>query len=660
LRPNASLIVASQYHSGSSPAAVWRRVLWLTLLPAVVFAEAQPPNWLTSPQELKRLSLEELVSLRVTSVSRRPESASRAAAAVEVIPEEQIERTGATSVPDALRLATGLQVSRFGGHSFAVGTRGFTSLTANKLQVMQDGRSLYSPLYSGVFWDAYGIMLEDIDRIEVIRGPGATMWGANAMNGVISIISKDARDTQGTLVTGGGGTEERGFGAVRYGGKLGDQTYFRVYGRYQNRGPMALPDGSDARDSSQEGQGGFRMDSSLGDQNQLTLQGDYLYNDFDLFSGALAVNRSANLLGRFTRQVGVESELQFQTYYDRFERNVPGQFGELRHTVDADVQFRTGLWQRHAIIAGLDYRVSTDDTRRGGTIEFEPAGRTIHIFSGFLQDEISLVPERLALVIGSKLEWNSLDGVQPQPSARLAWTPTEHQMLWTAFSRPVRMPSRIDEDLRFIPNPTLGLVFVEGNPGFKPEKAYAYELGYRIQPHRRVSVDLASYYNKYQDLRSLEPSPPLGIPLVQYNRLEAETYGVECSLKYQPAPWCRLSGNYTYLHKNLLPDADSRDPNRGALEGNDAPHLFSVWASFDLPRRITFDAVLRYVAELPAPVVPAYLELDLRLAWQPTDYLEVALVGQNLLDSQHREFGGVSPAAPEVQRGVYGKLTWRF
>lgn len=622
--------------------------------------QAEPVAYLQSAQELKRLDLEELIELKVTSVSRHAEAASHAAAAIEVIPQEQIERSGAASVPDALRLATGLQVSRFGGHSFAISSRGFTSLAANKMQVMQDGRSLYSPLFSGVFWDAYGTMLEDLDRIEVIRGPGATMWGANAVNGVISIISKDARDTQGTLLTGGGGTEELGFGGVRYGGKAGENTYFRVYGRYHRRDAMAFANGGNAHDGSQEAQGGFRVDSDLSDQNHLTVQGDYLYNDFDLFQAAQAINRSGNLLARWTHHLDAESELQFQTYYDRFERDVPGQFGESRDTYDADVQFRTRIGERHELLAGANYRVSADETEPGGTIQFEPRDEAIQILGAFLQDEITLVHERLALVLGSKFEWHSLQGFEPQPNARLAWTPTTNQTLWAAFSRAVRMPTRIDEDLRFIPSTTSGLVLVRGNPAFAPEELYAWELGYRARPHRRVAVDVTTFYHQYRNLRSLEPTPPLGIPLVQKNRLEAETAGVELSLKYQPMPWWRLSANYTYVDKDLEPQSNSNDPDRGALEGNDAPHRFVLWSSVDLPKNVTLDAILRYVDELPQPRVPGYVELDVRVAWRPRDNLELALVGQNLLDNQHREFGGASASAAEVQRGFYGKVTWRF
>ncbi|MEY2408376.1 MAG: iron complex outerrane recepter protein [Verrucomicrobiota bacterium] len=640
--------------------APFKTSLAFLLLVSTINARSEATNVLHSAEEMKKLTLEELANVKVYSVSRRPEAASQAAAAVEVITQEQIERSGAASVPDALRLATGVQVSRFGGHSFALSSRGFSSLAANKLQVMQDGRSLYSPLFSGVFWDAYDTLLDDVDRIEVIRGPGAAMWGANAVNGVINIISKDARDTQGTLVKAGGGTEERGFGAIRYGGKIAEETFFRVYGQYWNRDAMAYPSGQAGHDVSQEGLGGFRMDSKLDNDDHVTVQGDLFHNEFDLVSRRDALNTDGNLLSRWSRQLAGGSELQLQMYYDRFQRNVPGQFGETRNTYDGDMQYRFQLGDRHSFVAGVGYRLSEDQTKRGGTLEFSPRERTIHIVSAFAQDEIALVPKQLSLVLGSKFEYDSLDGFEPQPTVRLAWTPTDRQTIWGAVSRAIRMPSRIDEDLRFIPVPATGTVFVRGNPDFEPEVVLAYEMGYRIQPVTNVSVDLAGYYNRYDGLRSLEPTPPVGIPLEQQNLLDAETYGAEVSLKFQATFWWRLSGNYTYLHKNLLPRSNSRDPNQGALEGNDAPHLFSIWSSMDLPARVNLDCIVRYVDALPNPRVPSYITVDVRAAWRPVPNLELAVVGQNLAAKQHREFGAPTATTAEVERGVYGKLTWRF
>lgn len=619
-------------------------------------ASASPP----SLNEYKKLSLEELLEVKVTSVSRRAEPASRAAAAVDVVTAEQIERTGAASVQDALRLATGLQVSGFGGHSYAISSRGFASLAANKLQVMQDGRSLYSPLFSGVFWDAYGAMLEDIDRIEVVRGPGATMWGANAVNGVVNIITKDAQATQGGLVSVGAGSEEKAFGAFRYGGKAGAQTYYRVYGRFHDRDGMALPGGADSPATPSEQQAGFRIDSQARNQARLTLQGDYFYNETEVGPNQQGSNRDINLLGRWTRQFGADTEFQVQGYVDRFERSVPGQMRDERNTFDVDSQYRTRLGERHEVIVGANYRQSADETGAAGTTQFLPRGRTTSMVGAFVQDEITLVPARFAIVVGSKFQWDSLDGFEPQPNLRAIWTPDDWHTVWAAASRAVRMPTRIDEDLRFLPIPDSQVVAVRGNPDFKPEKLNAFEVGYRVRPSKRLFLDFTGFAHDYDDLRSLEPTPPFGIPLVQYNRLDARTRGVEVAIKFEAAAWWRLSASFSHLDRDLLPQADSRDPNRGALEGNDASRLASLWSAMDLGRNVTLDAVIRHVGSLPLPSIPAYTEADVRIAWRPNESWQLALVGQNLLDRQHLEFGTPSPATSEVQRGFYVKTLWRF
>lgn len=621
---------------------------------------AQSPVRPTSVQQLKRLDLEGLLALKVTSVSRREETASHAAAAVEVVTQEQIERTGSASVPDALRFATGVQVSQFGGHSYALSTRGFTSLAANKLQVMQDGRSLYSPLFSGVFWDAQGTMLEDLDRIEVIRGPGATMWGANAVNGVINIISKDSRDTQGSLLAFGGGSEERAFGAIRHGGTLGADTFYRVYARFHRRDDMALPNGAASVGTPGEQQTGFRLDSQRPARVHLTLQGDYFENRNETTAGPDSRNRSGNLLGRWTRDLGLGRQLQIQAYYDRFERRIPLQMGEIRDTGDLDVQYQTQFTEGHDIVAGVNYRTSSDRTEGGGTVQFLPRDKTVRMTSAFFQDEITVVPQRLALVLGAKAQWESLDGTEFQPNVRTIWSVSGKQKVWAAASRAVRMPSRIDEDLRFLPVPASGIVAYQGNPEFQPEKLDAFELGYRVRLARTVFLDVTGFRHQYRNLRSLEPSLPTGIPLVQYNLLEATTQGVELAVKFEPAPWWHLSGNFTYLDRDLAPLASSRDPTRGSLEGNDASRLFSLWSSMELGAHLSLDTMFRYVGPLPQPRLPGYFEMDVRVAWRPTARVELALVGQNLLHRQHLEFGTPSPATAEVQRGFFAKLSWRF
>ena len=613
-----------------------------------------------SIQALKRLSLDELMDAEVTLASRRPERFLGVPSAMEVLTQDDIHRSGATSIPDVLRMANGIQVSRYGSRSYAIGTRGFTSTAANKLEVMRDGRSLYSPLFSGVFWEVQDYLLDDIDRIEVIRGPGATLWGANAVNGVINIVTKSAEETQGLLLKGGGGSEERAFGAIRYGGQLATNTFYRLYAKYNDRAEQVFPDGSGAQDGSRQGQGGFRVDSKLKGDNHLTVEGDWYYAQLGIYNRADSINRGGNVLGRWTHDFADDSELQLQMYYDRSERSVPRQFGEHRDTFDTDLQYHFQLGERQDIVAGFMYRASDNQTRHGGTVEFSPDHRLIHLASAFVQDEIALVPQRLSLVMGAKVEYNSLDHVEPMPSARLAYTPTAHQTVWSAVSRAVRTPTEFDEDLRFIPSPAAGTVVIRGNHDFKNEQLIAYELGYRAEPTPKLSFDVATYYHDYDNLRSEEPTPPAGIPLVLENKLRGQTYGVEISAKYQMLAWWRLSANYSHLWEYLQLEPGSNDPTKGHNEGNDAPNLFGLRSAMDLPQHITLDCDLRYVDALPHPGVPAYMTMDVRLGWRPTQRLEVAVVGQNLLQDRHREWGPKSPTAPEVQRGIYGELTLRF
>lgn len=603
--------------------------------------------------DLKKLSLEELFNVEVTSVSRKMEKASEVATALDVISDEDIRRTGAPNLPEALRLATGLHVAQVDGHTWAISSRGFNLTTANKLQVLMDGRSLYTPLFSGVFWDAQDTLMEDIARIEVVRGPGATMWGANAVNGVINIITKSARETQGALVLGGAGTEERGFGAIRYGGQLGKNTYYRTYLKHFNRDDLSLTDGRGARDEWTMSQGGFRTDSELSGDNLLTFQGDLYYGGI----GQLTENEinlgGGNVLGRWTHQFTPESDLLAQLYYDRVYRDIPRLFQEQRDTLDFELQHRLPAGDRNDLIWGLNYRVSADEIENPmpSRLAFYPEEKTIQLFSFFLQDEIALVPERLSLILGSKLEHNDFTGFEYQPSVRLAFTPTERQTAWAAVSRAVRTPSRIDHDLR-VPG------VIAEDSGFDSEKLIAYELGYRVQLHSKVALDLATFFNDYDELRSQEPW--LGGDRVFRNKLEGETYGLELVARVQLADWWRLRAGYTFLEKDLSLEPGSLDVTRGTTEGNDPDHIFLLHSSINLPGNWYFDGLLRYVDALPDPYVPGYSVLDLRLAWRPANDLEMALIGRNLLDDRHPEFGRPGPLRKEIEHSVYAKVTWRF
>lgn len=645
--------------------------------------------------DLTELSLEELMNIEVTSVSKKTEKLSKAAAAIFVITQEDIRRAGATSIAEALRLAPGLEVARVDAHTWAISARGFNDVFANKLLVLLDGRSIYTPLFSGVFWDQQDTLLEDIERIEVIRGPGATLWGANAVNGVINIITKRARDTQGGLLTAGGGSEERGFGSVRYGGTLGADAHFRVYAKYVNRDGSGLPDGHAANDAWQLGQGGFRLDWLPAQPHLLTLQGDLYGGNLaqTFFVGALLppfqqvmpdhlATRGGNLLGRWSHTLASASEMRLQVYYDRTIRDT-AIFKEDRHNVDLDFQHRFPLGGRHDIVWGLGYRLSSDNEGNTFTVSLTPASRTTHLVSAFAQDEIVLVADRLHVTLGSKFEHNTFTGFEIQPGARLLWTPSDRHTVWAAIARAVRTPSRAEDAVRInqqvlppgtlFPGAPAAVVSFAGDRGIDSEKLLAYELGYRVQPHEWLSLDLALFYNVYNNLRSIEPGTPfpetspfpphLVVPFLAANKLNGETYGAELVANWQLTEWWRLRALYSYLHINLSREKGSRDTISQAAQGNSPQQQLALRSAMDLPWRLAFDLALRYVDRLPNLHVGSYTVLDVRLGWRPTQSLELAIVGHNLLEKHHPEFSPstfINTQPTEVQHSVYGKMTWRF
>ncbi|HVR99809.1 MAG TPA: TonB-dependent receptor [Thermoanaerobaculia bacterium] len=627
--------------------------LWLltTLMPA---------GWGQEPgaEDLKDLSLEELMEIDVTSVSRRSERFSGVPAALTVLTADEIRRSGANSLPEVLRLATGLHVARADGRTWAISARGFNITTANKLLVLIDGRTVYTPLFSGVFWDVQDTLLDDIERIEIIRGPGATLWGANAVNGVINIITRSAGTTQGGLAIAGGGTEERAFGGVRYGAPLGERGHYRAYAKYSDRDALQRASGADARDPMWLGQGGFRSDWRGSDADTFTLQGDaYTGRSGEAIRDDSDVDGS-NLLGRWSRAFSDTSNMELQVYWDRTHRHIPGLFEEHLDTWDLDFQHSLRLAGRHDVVWGFGYRLMRDRVGNGSVVAFLPPRRTMELGSVFAQDEIELVADRLRLTVGSKLEYNDSTGLEVQPNVRLSWTPDERRTLWGAVSRAVRTPTRIDED--FVVYSVEGDIFTQGSRDFDSEKLLAYELGFRSQLRPDLSLDVATFYNVYDDLRSQEQAPGGGPPITLANNLEGETYGVELRSYWQATPRWRWHASYVYLEKDLRVLPGSTDVTGGKGEGNDPRHRASLRSSLDLADGVELDGWLRYVDELPFPEVPSYLELDLRLGWRPTEDLELALVGQNLLHESHPEFGVPTPIRPEVERGVYGKATWRF
>jgi iron complex outermembrane receptor protein len=613
--------------------------------------EALPP-----PSALKKLSVEELMDIEVTSVSKRPEKLSETASAIQVITREDLRRSGATSLPEALRLASNLEVARVDSRQWAISARGFNNTAANKLLVLIDGRTVYTPLFSGVFWDVQDTLLEDIDRIEVISGPGATLWGANAVNGVINVTTRSAKDTPGLLLSGGDGTEFRGFGGIRYGGTLSSNLHYRVYGKFFDRDSTVFPNGRDATNDWRMGQGGFRLDWDMSEANVLTLQGD-------IYGGRIAQPGTngdikvggGNVIGRWSHTISENSDLKLQLYYDRTHRNIPGTFAEDLDTYDADFQHRFPLGERNNIVWGLGYRLIEDDVGNTPALAFLPARLSRQWFSGFAQDEIALVKDRLHLTLGTKIEHNDYTGFEVQPSGRLAWKITQRQTAWGAISRAVRTPSRIDNELFAPGSPPF---ILQGGTNFVSEELVAYELGYRIQPHERLSLSAAAYYNDYDNLRSIERVDPTNaFPLVIGNGQKGESYGAELTADYRVTDWWRLRAGYTELQIHVRPKPGSTDTSKGSGESHDPNHQFSLRSSLDLPCHLEFDGGFRYVTHIANQRIPSYGELDLRLAWRPIPKLEFAIVGQNLLHDHHAEFGTLA-SRQEIERSVYGKITY--
>jgi iron complex outermembrane recepter protein len=655
-------------------------------------AAGQPPSQPEHPVDLTELSIEELMKVEVTSVSRRAEPISAAAAAVFVITQEDIRRSGATSIPEALRMVPGLQVARIDANKWAITARGFNGRFANKLLVLVDGRSVYTPLFSGVFWDVQDLLLEDVDRIEVIRGPGATLWGANAVNGVINVLTRSARETAGGLVAAGGGSEERGFLGLRYGGSLGTSTDYRVYAKTFDRGSGERLTGGAGADDWSMSRGGFRLDSRL-PGGGLTLQGD-LYDGeigetLTLQSLRSPVPRTVDtamqvggghLLGRWQRTTSKTSELVLQLYYDRTERTAE-LVEEDRDTFDVELQHGFAPSARHRVVWGLGYRRTGDDLRGTELLVFAPARRTDELASAFFQDEVTLRPDRLWLILGSKLEHNDYSGFELQPNLRTVWIPRPRHTLWGAVSRAVRTPSRAEHDLRLSsqvvgpgalsPGSPPAVVTALGDPEYGSEELLAWELGYRAGLAPGLFVDVTTFYNAYDRLRAtrmgepfleVAPAPPhLVVPVYPTNELDGETWGAELAADWRAAGNWRLSAAYTYLRVQLHA-RPGIDPLSLISEGDSPRHQLALRSSLDLPRGLELDLTARHVDELPSLGVDSSVTLDLRLGWRPVSRLELSLVGQSLLEESQVEFAPeVIPTHPTgVERGLYGKLVWRF
>ena len=619
----------------------------MLLAPCVAFGTTKEES-----VDLSHMSIDELANIEISSVSKKKESLSAAAAAVFVITQEDIRRSGYTSLPEALRLAPNLQVARVDASQYAITARGFNTTTANKLLVLIDGRTVYTPLFSGVFWDVQDVMLQDVERIEVISGPGGTLWGSNAVNGVINIITRSAHATQGTLLNAGFGTEERG-GAARYGGKLNDDTTFRVYAKGFERDGTETANGTDVHDRWYKQQAGFRLDSgSAGDK--MTLQGDIYDGKLDQMTNRDKTISGANLLGRWNRSLGGDDSLQIQTYFDRTRRDYPGVFREQLDTYDIDVQHRFRWRKNHDIVWGGGYRVMEDNVTNSAQLGFLPTHRSLKLANLFVQDSIAL-DESWKLTLGAKLEHNSYTGLEAQPSARLAWKINDRSLAWSAISRAVRTPSRIDTEF-YIQN---GPIALFGDKNFDSEELTAYEVGYRVEPTKNSSLSISTFYNVYDELRTIELSPGGVLPFVIGNKMRGNAYGVEMWGTYRVNDWWRLNAGYNYFKKDLELASDSSDTLSIAGSETDPRYQFSLRSSMNLAHNLELDVGLRSIGGVSSGDMPSYTTLDARLGWAVAKGVILSVSGFNLLDREHPEFG--SPATrSELRRSVYMEASWQF
>jgi iron complex outermembrane recepter protein len=667
--------------------------LWLALATMAVHAQ--------SPLGLAELSLEELMEIEVSSVSRKSEKLASVAAAVTVITANDMRHAGVTTLPEALRLAQGLHVAHIDANKWAIAARGFNAQFVGYLLVLIDGRSVYSPLFSGVFWEIQDLLLDDVDRIEVIRGPGATMWGANAVNGIINVITRPAVETQGTLVRVAGGTQERG-AAVRHGTSVGETGHVRAYVKLDDRGTYVDDAGVAAHDGSSSAHGGFRADWDPAEGTSASLLGGLYKVDADEtlsipvleppYDNIVEDRRrylGGHLLGRWRRAWAGGQELTLQTYYEISEEKgvwtqPDGPLQHRRQTLDFDSQFSLAPRGRHKLMWGTGYRTTRDDIAEMVDFHLVPPRRTDHLLSAFFLDEVDLSENRLHLSVGSKFEHNGYTGFEFQPSLRLLGRLRPNHSLWAAVSRAVRTPTRIEHDVRLIgdvlpPDSPMNPVNVplrvelQGNRQMRSTQLLAWEVGYRADLPGLAAVDLAGFYHVYDDLRTMEPQstsydslaaiPHLELNFKAQNRMSGEAYGLEAMLEARPSTRWRLRATYSWMEMDLRLAADSRDPRSDELENEMPRHQWALRSNCDLRRNLGLDVNLRYISQLAGLDVDGYAGLDARLQWQVRPEWQLSLVGRSLLQDDHLEFrkeAFINTQSNRVQRDVYLSSTWNF
>lgn len=627
---------------------------------------------------LKQMSIDDLSNLEVSIASGKPERFSDTAAAVFVITAQDIRRSGATTLPEVLRMVPGLAVGRINTSAWAISSRGFQSQAANMLLVLVDGRSVYNSLFSGVYWDSQDIVLQDIERIEVVRGPGAATWGANAVNGVINIITKRAEDTQGTYFSVIAGNKQQQ-AVARQGGRLGQDGAYRLYAKLHQNELLPVVEGVDDDLSSWKGgRVGFRADKAVENGN-LMLEGEF-FREMNRYLDPVG----HYALGRWEHRADNGAIGTLQGYY--YQLGTRNAFEDvLEDTFDLEYRWRFAPAGRHALMAGVGYRWIHSEIELYGNNRMRKPTRDDQLFSAFLQDDIRLVDDRLYLTLGTKLEHNDYTGFEIQPSVRLRWSPNGKQTLWAAASRAVRTPTRAEYDMTLhqfvgaVDMPGVGevplIVRLVGNSAMASEELIAYEAGYRWQVSPHLTFDAAIFINDYDQLRTFEligspslnpfPTPALIQQATADNKMRGRTHGLELAADFRPYEGWRLQGAYSFIDMNLKPDANSTDRS-SAQTGEGSPrNQWTLLSSMDLRDDLELDLWLRYVGAIPTLAIGSYVNLDARLAWKLSKQIDLSLIGRNLLDSpriEYKEFGGISPQSQmvEVERELYLMAEWRF
>jgi iron complex outermembrane receptor protein len=688
--PRPLLLKQSDLPFPASSACVLRRTLAaaglaLLILPGQTARAAQSTD-------LTQESLEDLMNVHVTSVSKREETTSQAAAAVFVISRQDIQRSGALNIPDLLRMVPGLDVAQINTNSWAITARGFNGEHSNKLLVLVDGRAVYNPIFAGVFWDSQNIPIETVERIEVIRGPGAAIWGSNAVNGVINIITRSADDTQGGYISGGAGNTITGPAEVRYGGKARGLGSYRLYAEGFEANASATVTGISGQDDWRLIHGGFRTDSNLSAKDSLTAEGEgHSGNGGELATVPLSLSPPVtatvalrdyssgwNVLGRWNHVVSPRSDTSLQVYFERTDRD-DSTYNLGLNTFGIDLQHHRLWGTRQDIVTGIGYRLTSDDSSPTLRIVFTPVSRHTQLFNWFVQDEIAILRDRLRLSLGVRLEHNDFTGFVFQPTARLAWRVDSKDMVWSAISVADRTPARSDTALRvnFAAVPGPGnlpmLISLFGDANKKNERLAAIEAGYRGAWTNSFSLDATAFYNRYNDLTSVEPgaisleaSPtPVHwvLPSFQSNGLYGETHGLEFFANWKAASFWTLSPGYSFFSMHLHPFAGSQDFTGAAqTEGGTPDHQAQIRSSVSLPRNLQWNVSAYFVNRLPAVSIPSYTRLDTGLIWRAGERFTVSVAGQNLLKNLHPEFSGTDTTALPgmVRRGAYAKAEWSF